>query len=59
MKRDREERFPHLFFESSESYRVFNYLHDSNSIFRGAGINTEIFIDEHRMRDEDRRCGRC
>ena len=25
---------PSFFFESSESYRVFNYLHDSNSIFR-------------------------
>ena len=24
-------------FESSESYRVFNYLHDSNSIFLGRG----------------------
>ena len=29
-------------FESSESYRVFfNYLHDSHSIFRAAGINSE------------------
>ena len=30
-------------FESSESYRVFNYLHDSNSIFRAAGINSEWY----------------
>ena len=29
------------FFESSESERVFNYLHDSNSIFRERGINSE------------------
>ena len=27
---------PSFFFESSESYRVFNYLHYSNSIFRAA-----------------------
>ena len=32
-----------IFFESSESDRVFNYLHDSNSIFWCAGIVTEIF----------------
>ena len=25
------------FFQGSESDRVFNYLHDSNSIFRAAG----------------------
>ena len=29
------------FFEGSESYRVFNYLHDSNSIFRAGKINSE------------------
>ena len=29
--------------EKSQSYRFFNYLHDSNSIFRVAGINTETF----------------
>ena len=29
-----DELFPDLSFESSESYRVFNYLHDSNSFFR-------------------------
>ena len=29
--------------ESSESYRVCNYLHDSNSIFRAAGIISEGF----------------
>ena len=28
-------------FESSESYRVFNYLLGSNSIFRAARINSE------------------
>ena len=32
---------PPFFFESSESERVFNYLHDSNSILRAAGINSE------------------
>ena len=34
---------PPFFFESSESDRVFNYLHDSNSIFRARGINSEWF----------------
>ena len=34
---------PPFFFESSESDRVFNYLHDSNSIFWARGINSEIF----------------
>ena len=38
-----DELFLHLFFESSESDRVFNYLHDSNSIFRAAGIHSETF----------------
>ena len=28
-------------YESSESYRVFNYLQDSNSMFRAAGIISE------------------
>ena len=32
-----------FFFESSESYRVFNYLHDSNSISWAAGMNTDIY----------------
>ena len=32
-------------FESSESYCVFNYLHDSNSIFRAAGIISEGVFD--------------
>ena len=32
--------FP-FFFESSESDRFFNYLHDSNSIFRVGRINSE------------------
>ena len=31
----------HFFLESSESDRVFNCLHDSNSIFRARGINSE------------------
>ena len=30
--------------KSSESDRVFNDLHDSNSIFLAAGINSEIFF---------------
>ena len=29
-----DELFLHFFFESLEFYRVFNYLHDSNSMFR-------------------------
>ena len=36
-----DELFLHCFFESSESDRVFNYIHDSNSIFRVGGINSE------------------
>ena len=36
-----DELFLHFSFESSESDRVFNYLHDSNSIFRAQGINSE------------------
>ena len=36
-----DELFLHFFFESSESYRVFNYLHDSNSILRAGGIKSE------------------
>ena len=32
---------PPFFFESSESYRIFNYLHDLNSIFRAGGIKSE------------------
>ena len=35
---------PPFFFESSESDRVFNYLHASNSIFRAGRINSEIFF---------------
>ena len=30
-----------FFFESSESDRFFNYLHDSNSIFRAGGMKSE------------------
>ena len=30
---------PFFFFENSESDRLFNFLHDSNSIFRAGGIN--------------------
>ena len=33
-------RFFLFSFESSESYRVFDYLHDPNSIFRAAGTNS-------------------
>ena len=36
-----DELFLHFFCKSSESGRFFNYLHDSNSIFRAAGINSE------------------
>ena len=36
-----DDLFLHFFFESSESDRVFNFLHDSNSIFRARGINSE------------------
>ena len=36
-----DELFLHLFFEISESDRFFNYLHDSNSIFRAGRINSE------------------
>ena len=31
----------HFSFESSESYRCFYYLQDSNSIFRAAGTTSE------------------
>ena len=30
-----------FFFEGSESDRFFNYLHDSNSIFRAGTLNSE------------------
>ena len=36
-----DELFLPFFIESSESDRFFNYLHDSNSIFRERGINSE------------------
>ena len=36
-----DELFLHFFVESSESDRVFFYLHDSNSIFRARGINSD------------------
>ena len=36
-----DELFLLFFIESSESDRVFNYLHDSNSIFRVGGIKSE------------------
>ena len=35
---------PLFFFGRSESYRVFNCLHDSNSIFRAGGIISETFF---------------
>ena len=31
--------FLNFSFECSESYRVFDYLHDSSSIFRATGID--------------------
>ena len=36
-----DEIFLHFLFQNSESDRVFIYLHDSNSIFRAGGINSE------------------
>ena len=39
-----DELFLCFYFESSESYRVFNDLHDSDSILRAAGINSERFF---------------
>ena len=36
-----DELFLIFFFESSESYRVFSFLHDSKSIFRAWGIISE------------------
>ena len=35
-----DELFLHFSFESSESDRVFDYLHDSNSIFRAGRIKS-------------------
>ena len=49
------ELFLHLFFESSESDRVFNCLHDSNSIFRAAGIDSEIFFGRTVLRTHNER----
>ena len=42
-KKSLSDEFFFFSIESSESDRVFNYLRDSNSIFRTAGINSEIF----------------
>ena len=39
-----DELFLHFFFESSESHRVFNHSHDSNSIFRVGRMYSEIFF---------------
>ena len=36
-----DELFIHFSFECSESERVFNYLHDSNSNFRAGRIHSE------------------
>ena len=36
-----DELFLHVSFESAESGRFLNYLHDSNSIFLARGINSE------------------
>ena len=41
-----------FFFESSESDRVFNYLHDSNSIFRVGRINSEWVFGRTVQQDE-------
>ena len=40
-----DELFLDFSFESSESYSDFTYLHDSNSIFRAAGIISEGVFD--------------
>ena len=40
-----DELFLHFFFEISESDGVFNYLHDSNSIFRAGGIKELVGQD--------------
>ena len=56
-----DELFLFFFFQSSESYRVFNYVHDSNSFFSGRenyfrrgfgrqtcfGLFTRSFTREH------------
>ena len=42
-----DELFLECFFESSEPDRVFIYLHDSNSIFRAAGIVSEGVLGRH------------
>ena len=39
-----DELFFCFFFDCSESYRVFNCLHDSNLIFRGGRIKSEGFF---------------
>ena len=55
---------PPFFFESSESDRVFNYLHDSNSIFRtinsewmGFGLHSKPFSEEFLGKRFDRVSG--
>ena len=43
---------PHFSLESSESYSVCNCLHESNSIFRAAGINSEkSFAEQSNLGD--------
>ena len=42
-----DELFLDISFESSESYRVFNYLHDSNSIFRTGRIKFRRGFGRH------------
>ena len=44
MFEDPQTLYLHFFFESSESYRLFNYLHDSYSIIRAGRINSERFF---------------
>ena len=58
-------KFSSFFFTSSESYRVFHYLHDSNSIFLAEGIISETFfgrivnkvsspcLDDHHFKKEE------
>ena len=42
-----DELFLLFFFERTESDHVFNYLHDSNSIFRAGRINSEWVFGLH------------
>ena len=49
-KNPSDELFLFFFFENSESYSVFNYLHDSHSFFRAGRIDSEIFFGRGTVR---------